>query len=277
MQGRAAAIYGLVFLLVAAGAYAYVSAAEPPEPSLENPEHALAEGDSFTVDDREYTVTGFGEQRGEPTVTLVWADEDARAQEEWEYAADPGGTTVVYDGTEHWVRSTGADDPDSFVLLETPAEDGGVSVFVDDSDNWIVNDGGNYTPLEDYDGLDRVEQTNGSTFTVGEGNDSRDVTVESVTNESVTVSWNEPAENEVIVRQTVADPAEINGRNFSVHVPSEGTVQLSSDPGATRAYIDAHQDRDLYQQRLRGLTMTTVLALVSFALLAGLAFLPRKE
>jgi len=275
MQGRAAAVYGLVFLLVAVGAFAYVSVAEAPEPSLEQVDYARGEGENFTVGDREYTVSGFTTQRGEPAASLVWYDETARATEEWTHAAEPDGTTVVYEGRDHWVRIPQTADPGSFTLLETPPEDGNVSVFTDDGGNWVVDDGSEYVPLEEYEGLDRVEQQNGSSFEVGEGEESRTVTVETVTNESVTVSWNEPSETEVFVRQT--DREQLNGQNVTAHFPSEGTLQLTTDEAEIDRYLAVHEDRDLFQQRSQGLTMAAILSLVSVALLVGLAFLPRKE
>lgn len=279
MQGRAAAVYGLVFLLVAAAASAYVVTADTPEPTMQDADWNRSEGESFEVtndagDTRNYSVSGFGTQQGQPTVTLVWTDEDVRSTEEWTYAEDPDGTSIVYEGTEYYVRSTGEANPESFQLLESPSEDSAVSLFVQ-GDQWVVNDSGDYVALEDYDGLERISVENGSTFAEGEEGEVRNVTVESVTNESVTVSWTQPQENEVLLRQT--DREQLNDVNVTIHVVDESEVHITSDESEIDRYIGAHENRQHFQQRVDGLLATTVLSLVAVVLLIGLAFLPRKE
>lgn len=281
MQGRAAAVYGLVFLLVALAASAYVVTAEVPEPTMENPEYeGLEQGESFRIENdqgevRNFTVGSFSDQRGQPTVTMLWTDETTRSTEEWTHAAEPGGTTVVYDGTEYYVRVPQTPDPTSFTLLQSPPEDGNVSLTTDESDNWIVNDSGTYVALADYEGLAREPVENGSTFDVGEGNDSRTVTVEAVTNESVTVSWPDPTENEALLRQTARE--QLFGQNATVHFPGDETVDLTTDQDEIDRYVSAHDDRVHFQQRVDGLVATAALSLVALVLLLSLSFLPRKE
>ena len=276
MQGRAAAVYGLVFLLVAAGAYGFVTVAEAPEPSMENPDVTFSgTGDNETIGERTYRLDSFGSQRGQPTATLIWTDEDARATESWTHAAEPGGTTVTTaENVTYWVRIPQDADTGSFTLLETPDEDSNVSVFIQD-EQWIVNDDGNYTDLEDYDGFERVEVENGSTLSIGTGNDTRDVRVEEVTNESVTVSWNQPAENEVSLRQTSVK--ELESGNVTAHFPEDGSLEVATDEETIDDYLQQHEDQTDFETRMDGLKMSAVLSLVSFVLLIGMAFLPRKE
>ncbi|WP_248516685.1 hypothetical protein [Salinarchaeum laminariae] len=275
MQGRAAAVYGLVFLLVAAGAFTYATVAEPPEPTMDNPDQSAAQGEMVTLGDREYEVTGFGSQRGQPTAKLVWTDEEARSSEEWTHAAEPGGTTVTYENSSYWVRIPQTASTNSFTLLETPGEDSNVSVFTDGDGNWIVNDGGNYVDLENYDAFERVDVENGSMLTTGSGNESRDVRVDSVTNDSVSVSWSDPAEVERIARQT--SRSNINGQNLTVHIPGDGTVDIATSVSGIDAYLEQHEDKNDFETRMDGLTLASVISLVSFIVLIGMAFLPRKE
>lgn len=275
MQGRAVAVYGLVLVLVAAGAFAYQSTAEAPEPSLDDPEHVLEVGETFEVDDRTYNLTGFDSQQGDPTALLEWTDETARSSESWTHAEDPGGTTVEYEGGEYWVRIPQTADPSAFTLLESPGDDADFSVFTSDSGNWIVNDSGEYVDLQDFDRLERVQIDNGSMLTVGAEDDAREVRVDSVTNESVTVSWQDPFVTEVVVRQ--ASRKDLNGVNHTVHIPGDGTAEFTSDEAAIEDYRGQHQDKADFQTRMDGLLMTTVLALITVVLLVGLAFLPRKE
>ncbi|GAB3687171.1 hypothetical protein GCM10028857_19990 [Salinarchaeum chitinilyticum] len=275
MQGRAAAVYGLVFLLVAAGAFTYASVAEPPEPTMDTPDQSVSQGEVVTLGDREYELTGFGSQRGQPTATLVWTDEDARSLEEWTHAAEPGGTTVTYENASYWVRIPQTASPSSFTLLETPAEGSNVSVFGDGNGNWIVNDDGEYVDLEDYEAFERVEVQNGSMLTIGSGNESREVRVDAVTNASVTVSWSDPREVERIARQT--SRSEINGQNLTVHIPGDGTLDVATSEAGIEAYLEKHDDKQAFETRMDGLTMASVISLVSFIVLIGMAFLPRKE
>jgi len=275
MQGRAVAVYGLVLALVAAGAFAYASTAETPEPSLDDPEHTLEVGETFTVDDRTYNLTGFGTQQGSPTAKLQWVDEDARSLEEWTHAEEPGGTTVVHDGTEYWVRIPQTPGNDSFTLLETPGENASYSVFTDDDGNWLVNDGGEYVNLEDFEELERLEVELDAEIDVGEEDDVRTVRVDDITNESVTVSWNDPVATDIIVPQ--ADRSELNGAVYTVHVPGDGTAEFTSDEDDIEAYLGDHEDSNKFDTRMDGLLMTSTIAVVGIVLLLGLAFLPRKE
>lgn len=285
MQGRAAAIYGVVFLLVAAGAVGYVTAVDAPEPTMENPDDGLdglAEGDEFPItndagEERVYTVGELGEQRGQPTITLLWTDDDAQATEDWEYDEEPGSPSVVFEGSEFYVRPIDADeeDPDSFLLQEHPPEDANVSLFVDADGNWVVNEDGNYTAVEEYEGLERLEVSEGESFDEGDEDDVRTVTVEEVTTDVVTVTWTEPVENEILLRQTARE--ELNDVDVTIHVDENGLLYITSDEEEIDRYIEAHEDRDHFEQRSDGLIGIAVLALVTMILLAPLSQLPRKE
>lgn len=280
MQRRAAAIYGVVLVLVAAGAFAFAATADGPEPAFESFDAELEEGDEYTVDDRQYTVTGFGERRGEPTATFEWIDEDARSDEAWDHAADPGGTTVFTGGSEYWVRiPQDADEDeelDSFTLLEVPPED--VSVFMrEDDGQWFVQpEGEDPMPIEEYD-LERITIQSDEEFTVHneEGEDEREVLVEEITTEAVAVSWNEPEPQEEILRQS--DRNELNGVTHMAHFPEEGVVQVTTDEAEMERYTQQREDRELFQQRIGGLHLTIVISLLTVVLLFALAYLPRKE
>lgn len=275
MQGRAVAVYGLVLALVAVGAFGYATTAEAPEPSIDDPEHTVAVNQSFSIGDRTYTLNDFGEIQGSPTALIQWTDEDARSSEQWEHADEPGGTSITHDEREFWVRIPQTADPSTFTLLEQPGENASFSVFTDDEGNWLVNDDGTYVDLEDFDRLERLEVEDGGSIEVGEGEDVRTVRVDGVTNESVTVSWNDPSTVELEIRQ--AKRSELNGQNATVHVPGDGTAHFTTDEGKIDAYIADHEDKDDFNTRMDGLLMTSTLTAVSLLVLIGLAFLPRKE
>ena len=93
MQRRAAAVYLVLFVALAGGAYAYIEVgASEPEVSLDGPTYT--EGDTFSVGDRTYTVTTVeaeveeGSHGAPDTVTrvgeLTWFNESAIATAELE-------------------------------------------------------------------------------------------------------------------------------------------------------------------------------------------------
>jgi len=71
MQRRAAAAYFVLFVVVSAGAYAYVGAVDRPQADLAGESYTM--DDTFTIGDRTYTVSSIGDESGE----LTWADPDA--------------------------------------------------------------------------------------------------------------------------------------------------------------------------------------------------------
>ncbi|MFW5956543.1 MAG: hypothetical protein ACOCQY_03980 [Halorhabdus sp.] len=73
MQRRAAAIFAVFFLLVGAGAFAFMGLTEAPTVSL--PGEAYAGGEEFSVGDRTYTV---GETIEDSSAQLTWRNESAR-------------------------------------------------------------------------------------------------------------------------------------------------------------------------------------------------------
>lgn len=286
MQGRAAAVYGLVLLLVAAGAGAYVATAEPPEPTLQDPDLQLTAQQGETVSitgpdgsERVYRVDGFTTQRGQPAATLVWTDEDARSTAQWTHAAEPSGTTVTVDNESYFVRIPQVPSPTNATLLEEPDDNASVSIFTDDGGSWVVNASGQYVPLAEYQGLERTRIQVDDDFEAQVAEESRTVRVESITNESVTVNFTQPAETEVFVRQT--SRATLNGVNATAHFTENATgvqlLQLTTDEAEIDRYLAAHDDRVQFQHRLDGLIATVVLALVAAGLLVALSTLPRKE
>lgn len=284
MQGRAAAVYGLVLLLVAAGAGAYVATAEAPEPALQDPDHSAQQGEQFAITgpegtERTYVVDGFTTQNEQPAATLVWTDEDARTTAEWSHAAEPSGTTVTVQNESYFVRIPQVASPGNFTLLEVPDDQSNVSIFTDGGGNWAVNASGQYVPLGDYEDFQRTTVQANESLQAQIEDQSRTVRVESITNESVTVSYNQPSETEVFVRQT--DRNTLNGVNVTAHFTTNATgaqtLQIETDQEQIDRYLAAHDDRVQFEHRTDGLIATVVLSLFALVLLVTLSTLPRKE
>ncbi|WP_181687027.1 hypothetical protein [Halorhabdus salina] len=128
MQRRAVAISVVLFLVVGAGAYAFIGISEAPSVSL--PGEAHTAGDTFSVQDRTYaveSVDGSGDGSGE----LVWTNESARYTEtlgndttispldlrwdgqhaRWSTTLEDGSTIPYENGTYRVTVNTSADSP----------------------------------------------------------------------------------------------------------------------------------------------------------------------
>jgi hypothetical protein len=142
MQRRVAAIYLVFFLVMGASAYSVIAVAE--QPAIDVAGDSYEQGDTLTVDGREYTVaelsTGGGgegeEGEGvEAAGTLVWTNESARytatlpngssvapvratfpGQRAVHTATLEEGDTVTFNGSEATVSIPDVDSPSNFTL-----------------------------------------------------------------------------------------------------------------------------------------------------------------
>ena len=62
MQRRAATVYGVLFLVIAAGAYSLIGVAQ--EPGIDLQGETYTENDTLTVDGLEYTVASISDGEG---------------------------------------------------------------------------------------------------------------------------------------------------------------------------------------------------------------------
>jgi cytochrome c-type biogenesis protein CcmH/NrfG len=74
MQRRAAAVSVALFLLLAAGSYTLIGAAQQPAVSLDDPDHAVSEGTEQTIAGTSYTFSSVSED----SATATWVNESAR-------------------------------------------------------------------------------------------------------------------------------------------------------------------------------------------------------
>jgi hypothetical protein len=124
MQRRAAAIYFVFFLVVAAGAWAYVGMAE----DLHEPEFSLSgttfeNGTTASIGDVEYTVSDIGHASsggghggggdGDLEATLNYTDPAADQSETLDH-----NSTVTYEDTEYTLVVPNETDPSTFTLEE---------------------------------------------------------------------------------------------------------------------------------------------------------------
>lgn len=112
----------------------------------------------------------------------------------------------------------------------------------------------------------RFEQ--GDTLTY-QGNET---TVDTITQDEVTVSWTGPVTEEIGMTEGVA--TELGGVEYVAHFAGDGTVQLTSDVEAYNSEVD---DVTAIEQRIDATWVIGILSSLGGLLLLAMAFLPRKE
>lgn len=261
MRQRAAAIYVVFFLVVAAGAYAVIGAAEQPTISLDDPDYTLSENDSFRVDDQEYTVTSVSAGEAE----AEWTNESAIQSETWDNEA-----AVELEGESYVVVIPNESDPSSFTLREeqevdqeTTERDGTEYVVVEEGDNVTLVPRDEYLPEPET-----REFSEGDTFDFN-GNQT---TVEDVSESSAELQWQAPQTNTVRLQE--GEASNLGGQSFVPHFPDDSTLQLTSD---IDAYEQQIADIGEFDERIRGLWGVIVVSLTAAILMVLFAFLPARE
>lgn len=263
MQRRAAAVSVAIFLLLAAGSYSLIGAAEQPELALENPTHSVAQNDTRTIGGTTYTFTDVGED----SATAAWTNESAR------YTATLNANdTVAYEGDNYTVVIPSSSDPTEFELREvqtvdrpTVEQNGTTYVVVEeDGEKRLV-------PRDEYLSEPR-------TYRFAEGDqfpyENETTTVAAVENESVTLEWFAPRTNELEFEEGVN--TSIAGTNYLAHFVQDGgqnVLQLTTD------YEDYHSDveaQEFFHERMNGLWGVAILSALAAALLIMLAYLPSR-
>jgi len=131
MQRRAAAAYFVLFMVISAGAYAYLGMAERPTIDVPGETHAV--DDQITVGDRTYTVDSIDNGSG----SLTWSKSDAKytatlannSTVSWQAVSWEGqrvdSTTlanesiVEFDDSEHQILMNVSADPPTMRLVNT--------------------------------------------------------------------------------------------------------------------------------------------------------------
>lgn len=268
MQRRAATVYAVLFLVIAAGAYSLIGVAQ--EPGIDFQGETYAEGDTVTVNGLEYTFASVGD--GEGTLTRV--NESAR------YTETLGNnSTVELGNTTYRVLIPNESDPGEFTLREQFELGENVSTVSQNGTTFVVVEEGGETqfvPRDEY-----VSQQFGEpeTRTHAEGETfqfrGNETTISNITREEATLAWTAPRTLETSLSEggnATLGPGD-DTRTFVAHFPEEGSVQLSSNP---QAYQQQVEEIDRFEERIAGLWGIVILSVLVVVLLFGLAFLPSK-
>ncbi|WP_232687006.1 hypothetical protein [Halobacterium zhouii] len=267
MQRRAAAVSIAIFLLLAAGSYSLIGAAQQPSVTVENPDYSVAANESRTISGTTYTFT----EVGSDSATATWTNESAR-----QTATLDAGQNVTYEGDNYSVFIPNASNVSEFELREvqtvdrpTVEQNGTTYVIVEEDGDRVL------VPREEY----LPEQTV-HTFQVGDefpyqGNST---TVASVANTSVTLEWFAP--EQMSVEFSEGENTTIGDVNYLAHFdPAEGPSEDKSLLKLTTKYRDYHEDTEaqtFFHERMSGLWGIVILSSIAAALLAMLAYLPSR-
>lgn len=281
MQRRAAAIYAVFFIVLAAGAFSVTAVTAEPDVSLNAP--VYQQGDSFTVGGTTYTVASVSDGSAE----ITWTNESAQYTDSWEVTtrsisgppstyATGDGPTVTVGGTESRVITPDTASPDSFYLVEYRAVgENTTTTEVDDTTYAVVTDGDDRSFIElDQYFIDEYGEPTVQEYTVGDSfeYDNQTVTVATVSNNSVTLTWTAPRQNTIAPGDEGANVT-IAGRTYVAHFPQPDRLQLSTNHGA---YQQEVATIDTYNERMNGFWGITIIGGSAAALLIGMAYLPSR-
>jgi hypothetical protein len=285
MQRRVAAIYFVFFLVMGASAYSVIALAESP--TVEVPGDTYSQGDSFTVNGQEFTVTNAALEESEGgghgggggasyTGTLTYTNTSYRFT-----ATLENNSTVTYQNDSYRVLANNesgsvtlrqefnvsgilADDPAVFNSTTTIEGERYVT-YRENNTNQLLSE---YLPAPDSQ-----EFATGDSLQY-QGNET---TVASVSASEVTLEWR--GENTLTRELTEGSNVSLAGTQYFPHFSGEGDnvqVTIAESQEAYPVYQNELDRQDYFHERMNGLWGIVILAGVVAALIVGLAMMPVK-
>lgn len=284
MQRRAAAIYFVFFLVVAAGAWAYVGYAEDAyEPQFSLDGTSFENGTTAAIDGVEYTVNeigyagggGHGGGGGSLEAVLTYTDPEASQSATLEHNA-----TVTYDDAEYTVLIPNESDVSSFALEESfnvsallaenesvqnaLAEQNGTQYVVTRENTTLI-------PLAEWlPEPDTVEFEEGDDYPY----ENVTATVATVESSAVTLEWQAPADVEADLTEG-ANVTIANGDTYFTHFPDAHSVVLAPQ-SQYPSYAETVAERDYFAERQAGLWGVTIVSSIAAFLILSMAYLPSR-
>lgn len=280
MQRRAAAVYFVLLVVVGAGAYAFlqVGMAEP-EVSVQGPTYG--NGDDLTVEGRTYTVGGLSAESedGETSYSgeLTWFNESHR-----ESVTLENGSTTAYRGGEYRVTIANETDVSEFGLVEVQnvsailADDPEVEdqVAEQDGTEYVFYTNGSRQRLSAY--LPEPERlgpfAEGGTIEWPLENETVTADVETVTQESATLSWSAPREETVDLEQ--GSNVTLAGVDHLVHFESGDGVQVLPTEEYYDDYAQELERVEAFHERKAGFWGVVILSFLGGIVLLSSALMP---
>ena len=278
MQRRAAAIYFVFFLVIAAGAWAYIGVAEDtqrPQFSVSGP--TFENGTTQEIGGTEYTVENIesagGSGSAELAATLLWTNESALLTETID-----NGSIIPYEGADHEViiGNVSAESPVtlqqyynvSAMLQNDDAVENDLATQ-NGTDYVVYRSNQSLRPLAEY-----LPERNVAELGVGDSLEyqGNETTVREVTSDGVTVGRFGPAQLEADLSEG-GNVTLANDEQYFAHFPSSDSVTLVPSeqyPG----YAETVAERDYFNERLAGLWGIVIVAGLAALLLMAMAYMP---
>jgi hypothetical protein len=289
MQRRAAAIYAVFFLVIGAASYSLIATAQSPSIAFENPDHRLQQGDSFAVGDQEYTVSNIeatesgggggghgGGGGGEITRSgeVMWTVQSSEYTETWENDSD-----VTLQNESYTVVIPDTNDPNQFTLRENINRSAILGNDPQADNETVTREGQEYVVVTE-NGTSRLvpageyfPDPNERQFSEGQSiqYDGNDATVQTVTNQSVTLAWTAPRDRTASLSQE--GNVTLSGTTYLAYFPNNDTVVLTSD---FQNYEQQTAEIDTFHEHKNGLWGVSIMSGLVATLLIGMAYLPSR-
>lgn len=280
MQRRAAAIYFVFFLVVGAGAYAYIGVAEQtsqPQYDLEGP--IVESNGTATIGETEYTLSAIEREGGEHgsggelVSELSWTNESYVASET--LAND---STVDYQNDSYRVVIANESDVSEFTLR---AEQNVSQILQNDpavENTTADRDGTRYVVYRANDSIQPLSEylPEPETVTVSEGDtfpyDGNDATVATVNASGVHLEWDSSQDNSVELTEG-ANVTLANGEQYFANYHGHEEVEIV--PASQYSdYVQTNNERDTFQTRINGLWGIAIISALAALTVLSTAYLP---
>jgi len=265
MQRRAAAVSAVIFLVLAAGAFALIGAAQQPAVDIpaQYRDYTLQANQTFTAGGIQYDVTSLSDGSAEAS----WTNESARFT-----ASLQNNSTVAYRGGNYTVLIPNESQPSQFQLREvqtvdrpTVTQNGTTYVVVERNGTKTLVPRDEYLPAPqtyEFQQGDQLEYGNNST------------TVASISPQAATLAWSGVKVNTVSFEEgSNVTLGSGQGTEYVATFPDANTMVLSSNYQPYKQDIDA---QDYYVERMDGLWVVVILGLVGAAMLVAMGYLPSR-
>jgi hypothetical protein len=265
MQRRAAAVSVAIFVLLAAGSFTLMGAAQQPDLTLEDPEYSIVAEDEVSIEGTTYHFTAVDAD----SATAEWTNQSAQYTEEWSV-----DDTVVYKGDNYTVSVPNQSETSYFELREvqtvdepTVEQNGTTYVVLEEDGEKTLVPRDEYLPeqtvyrFQTGDQIDRPDNDNATT-------------IASVSESTVTIQWFAPNTFEVSFSE--GENTTLGDTNYLTHVETDGgqnVLELTTDYEDYRSDVDA---QNYFHERMNGLWGIVILSGLAASFLVMFAFLPSR-